>query len=312
MNLDIFMIFSSISGIMGLPGPANYVAANSFIDAIAYLRQAQSLPATSVTYGTWGGGDGMGTTLVSTTRAHLSQLGLGFLVLEAGLELFEQAVHSCRALTVAAALDLQRLKAYYQEQGGVPPFLRSMLDQTMVKKPVDRASIFRDMLVNAAPEQHGRIVLRMVQETIASALGDTRMDDVDTSRLLQELRIDSLTAVVIRNQLVTLTPMALPPNIAILHPDLKSLSKFLLSQLLGDVGSGSSSESELEGTTPSSGASAASYVNMAAIRRGVLDPGFQFKNVAKHPTPCSGTYLPDCFRDRRNRFCWCIHDTRVP
>ena len=289
INFYIFVIFSSISGVMGLPGPANYTAANFFIDAIAYLRQAQGLPATSVAYGTWGAGDGMATTLVSTTRAHLSQLGLGFLVSEAGLELFEQAVHSGRALTVAAALDLQWLKAYYKEQGCVPTFLRSMLGQTMVKKPVDRAFNLRDMLFNAAPEQHGRIVLRMVQGTIARALGYTRMDDVDTSRALQELGIDSLTAVLIRNHLATLTAVALPPNIAILHPDLKSLSKFLLSQLLGDVGSGSSSESESGGTTPSSVASAASYVNTAAIPRGGLDPGFQLNNVTKHPTPCSGT-----------------------
>ena len=290
MDLDLFMMFSSISGIMGLPGLANYAAANSFIDVLAYLRQAQGLPATSVAYGTWGGdGDGMATSLVSTTRAHLSQLGLGFLAPEVGLKLFEQAVHQGRALTVAAALDLQRLKAYYEEQGGVPPFLRSMLDQANVKKPVDRAINLRDMLVDAAPEQHSGIVLSMVQATIAKALGYTRIDDVDASRPLQILGIDSLTAVLIRNHLATLTAMTLPPNIALLYPDLKSLSKFLLSQLLDDTGSSSSSASNIDGATPSTEVSVASYVNMAAIQRGVLDPTIQFSNVAKHPTPCSGT-----------------------
>lgn len=289
MDLDLFMMFSSISGIMGLPGLGNYAAANSFIDVLAYLRQAQGLPATSVAYGTWGGDGGMATTLVSTTRAHLSQLGLGFLAPEVGLKLFEQAVHQGRALTVAAVLDLQLLKAYYEEQGGVPPFLCSMLGQTKAKKPVDPTISLRDMLVDAGPEKHSSIVLSMVQATIAKALGYTRMDDVDASRPLQELGIDSLTAVLIRNHLATLTAMALPPNIALLHPDLKSLSTFLLSQFLGDSGSGSSSASELDGATPSTEVSAASYVNMAAIRRGVLDPTFQFNNVTKPPTKCSGT-----------------------
>lgn len=288
MDIDLFMMFSSISGIMGLPGLGNYAAANSFMDSLAYLRRAQGLPATSVAFGTWGG-DGMATTLISTTRAHLSQLGLGFLAPEVGLKLFEQAVHQGRALTVAAVLDLQRLKAYYEDQGGVPPFLRSMLGQSKVKKPVDRAVNLRDMLVDAAPEQHGSIMLRLVQETVARALGYTRIDDVDVSRPLLELGIDSLTAVLIRNHLATLTAMALPPNIALLHRDLKSLSKFLLSLLLGDSGSGSSSASEFDCGTPSTMASAASYVNMAVIRRGVLDPKIQFQNVAKHPALCSGT-----------------------
>ncbi|KAK2836988.1 Type I Modular PKS, partial [Arthroderma sp. PD_2] len=288
MDLDLFMMFSSISGIMGLPGLGNYAAANTFVDVLAYLRRAQGLPATSVAYGTWGG-DGMATTLASTTRAHLSQLGLGFLAPEVGLKLFEQAVQQGRALTVAAALDLQQIKAYYEEQGGVPPFLQSLLAQAKVKKPVDPSANLRDMLVNAAPGQYGSIVLRVIQETIAKALGHSRTEDVDASRPLQELGIDSLTAVLVRNQLATLTGMALPPNIALLYPDLKSLSKFLLSQLLGDIGTSSSSaSSEPDGATPSTMASSASYVNMAAIRRGVLDPSFQFDNVAKHPT-CPST-----------------------
>lgn len=286
MDLDVFMTFSSISGIMGLPGLGNYAAANSFADVLAYLRRAQNLPATSVAYGTWGG-DGMATTLVSTTRAHLSQLGLDFLAPEAGLKLFEQAVHQGRALTVAAALDLQRLKAYYEEQGGVPPFLRSMLGQTKAKEPVDQTVNLRNMLVDAAPGQHGSTVLRMVQSTVAQALGYAQGVDIDTSRPLRELGIDSLTAVLIRNHLATLTGMALPPNIALLHPNLKSLSQFLLSQLIDDNESDSPCASETDSTSPSTPASTDSYVNMAAIRRGVLDPRFQFNNVARDPSACS-------------------------
>ncbi|KAH8158131.1 hypothetical protein CIB48_g10122 [Xylaria polymorpha] len=286
MDLDLFMIFSSISGVLGLPGLANYAAANSFVDGLAYLRRAQGLPATSVAYGMWAG-DGMATTLVSTTRAHLSQLGLGSLTPESGLELFEQAVRQGRELTIAADLDLERLKAYYEEQGGVPTVLRSLLSQTKVKESIDRVGNLRDMLVDAVPEQYESIMLRMVRETVAKALGYTRADEVDASRPLQELGIDSLTAVLIRNHLATLTAMALPANIVLLYSNLKSLSEFLLSLLLGDMGSGSSSgASESDGTTPSTTASAVSYVDMSAIRKGLLDPAFRFSNVS---TACSGT-----------------------
>ncbi|KAJ2975482.1 hypothetical protein NUW58_g8343 [Xylaria curta] len=280
-------MFSSISGVLGLPGLANYAAANSFIDGLAYLRHAQGLPATSVAYGMWAG-DGMATTLVSTTRAHLSQLGLGSLEGEHGLKLFEQAVQKGRELTVAADLDLERLKAYYEEQGGIPTVLRSLLSQTKVKKSANRAVNLRDMLIDATPEKHDSIMLHMIQETVAKALGYSRTDEVDASRPLQELGIDSLTAVLIRNHLATLTGLALPANIVLLYSNLKSLSEFLLSLLLSDIGSSSSSSaSGSEGSTPSTTASAASYVDMAAIRRGVLDPTFRFTNVDKDPTACS-------------------------
>ena len=289
LDLDLFMMFSSISGVMGLPGLGNYAAANSFIDVLAYLRRAQGLPATSVAYGTWGG-DGMATTLVSATRVHLSQLGLGFLAPEVGLKLFEQAIRRGSALTVAAVLDLQRLKAYYEEQGGVPPFMRSLLGHISLEKPIDRSVNLRDILVDAVPEQHESIVLRMVQTTISGALGYTQMDDIDASRPLQDLGIDSLTAVLVRNHLAKLTATALPPNIALLHPDLKSLSNFLLSQmLLSGSESGSSSAPELDAATPSTTASTASHVDVAAIRRGVLDPRLRFNNIVACPTSCSNT-----------------------
>ncbi|KAK7429151.1 hypothetical protein QQZ08_004366 [Neonectria magnoliae] len=288
MDLDLFVMFSSISGILGLPGLGNYAAANSFIDALAHLRRAQGLPATSVAYGIWDG-DGMATTLASTTRTHLSQLGLGALVPEKGLQLLEQAVRQGRALTVAAVLDLERLGAYYQEQGRVPLLLlRSMLGLKKVEKPVHQVVNLRDILVDAAPEQHRSIVFRMVREVIAKALGFAQVDDVHASETMQKLGVDSLTAVLIRNHLATLTGMALPPNIALLHPSLESLGEFLLAQLLDDAGSRSSSALESSDATLSDTASTASYIDMEAIRRGVLDPSIQFGNMAKDPTACSG------------------------
>ncbi|KAI1179735.1 polyketide synthase [Nemania sp. FL0916] len=287
MDLDLFMMFSSISGVIGLPGLANYAAANSFLDALAYLRRAQGLPATSVAYGTWAG-DGIATTLVSTTRAHLSRLGLDFLSPEVGLDLFEQAVRQGRALTVCAALDLERLKAYYMEQGGVPPFLRSVLCEAEVEKLVERPVNLRDLLADAAPGQHGSIVLRIVHTAAAKALGYSQMDDVDVHTPMQELGIDSLTAILMRNHLTTLTGMALPPNIAPMHANLKSLGESLLSQLQCNIGSGSSSTSEFDSATPSTAVSSAAYVDMAAIRRGTLDPSIQFNNIVPQSITCSG------------------------
>ncbi len=67
-----------------------------------------------------------------TTRAHLAQYGLDPLTPEEGLEPFEQAVRSGLALTVAAALDPERLRSYLEEdgeeeeRGGIPPFYRSV------------------------------------------------------------------------------------------------------------------------------------------------------------------------------------------
>ncbi|OAL75151.1 polyketide synthase [Trichophyton violaceum] len=342
MDLDIFMMFSSISGIMGLPGLGNYAAANSFIDTLSYLRHSQGLPATSVAYGVWGG-DGMATTLVSTTRYHLSQLGLGFLEPEDGLKLFEQGVQCGKPLTIAAVLDLKRLKSYYGEQGGIPPLLRSILGEQNVNLPVNIDMNLRDLLTNAAPTQHGSIVLHIVRKAIAKALGYAQMDEMDPSQPLKELGIDSLTAILVRNHLATLTGMTLPPNIALLRPNMKSLGEFILSLLRDNIDIGSTSSPKANGLSRPNGVSSSNgspktnnttngthstngtrgsngvshtngtsksnaeaksnggvkangsapktvpRVDMAAIKRGVLDSSFQFENITQHPLSCLNT-----------------------
>lgn len=54
-NLDFFLLFSSICGIVGQWGQANYNAANSFLDAFVNFRHDQSLPASVIDIGFMGG-----------------------------------------------------------------------------------------------------------------------------------------------------------------------------------------------------------------------------------------------------------------
>ena len=56
MNLDFFIMFSSITGVIGNLGQLAYSAANSFLDSLCeYRRHKLGLPALSVAWGTMGG-----------------------------------------------------------------------------------------------------------------------------------------------------------------------------------------------------------------------------------------------------------------
>ena len=51
LNIEYFVLFSSISALVGKPGQGNYVAANTFLDQLAYYRQAKGFKALSINWG---------------------------------------------------------------------------------------------------------------------------------------------------------------------------------------------------------------------------------------------------------------------
>lgn len=53
-QLELFVMFSSVSSMMGNPQQANYIVANSFFDNFAYYRRAQGLASTVINLGALG------------------------------------------------------------------------------------------------------------------------------------------------------------------------------------------------------------------------------------------------------------------
>ncbi|WP_378733236.1 amino acid adenylation domain-containing protein [Nocardia brasiliensis] len=279
MELDLFLMFSSIASVMGAPGQGNYAAANAFLDALAQLRRAKGLPATSVAWGPWEGA-GMAAGLSETDRVRFAQLGLDRLAPEEGLELLELAVRGGRALTVSAAFDLNRLQHYFEERGGIPPLLRSLLTGSSGRSRGGGGADLRKLLSETAPEEHAAVVLGVVREEIAKTLGFATPDDVDVDLPLQDIGIDSLTAVLMRNQLADLTGLALPAKIAFDHPNLKALGQFLLAKL-SEAEVGGSAESEATAVDTAEISATTSGLDMATVRKGCLDPALRFDNAAE-------------------------------
>ena len=51
--LDLFVLFSSFTSLIGNPGQANYVAGNTFLDTLAWARRADGRAAQTIHWGPW-------------------------------------------------------------------------------------------------------------------------------------------------------------------------------------------------------------------------------------------------------------------
>ncbi len=87
-DLDCFVLFSSITGVLGNAGQANYAAANAFLDQLARHRRALGLPGQSIAWGPWSGG-GMAEEQRQRIEAQLRASGIGWIDPSRGLEALE-------------------------------------------------------------------------------------------------------------------------------------------------------------------------------------------------------------------------------
>ncbi|MEM5537902.1 type I polyketide synthase [Neptuniibacter pectenicola] len=91
LELDMFVLYSSATTLLGNPGQAAYVAANHWLEALAATRQSLQLPASCVR---WGAIDDVGFLARNEEikDALQNRLGGNALSSEAGLEILEQMI----------------------------------------------------------------------------------------------------------------------------------------------------------------------------------------------------------------------------
>ena len=242
LDLTAFVLFSSVMGVLGGPGQANYAAANTFLDALAAHRRARGLPATAIAWGGWAD-SGIVDRLEQADLARSGRLGIGGLSSREGLELFDLALRLDRALLVAMRLDVGALRA--QARAGVLPPMMSALMPASRREAGRGEGSLRRRLAAAPEDQRGEMILEAVRAEAATVLGHTSVHAINPKSAFKQLGFDSLGAVELRNALSLLCGLRLPSTLIFDHPTPADLAAFLAQQLL-DAGRESGSDPEQE------------------------------------------------------------------
>ncbi|GAB4585540.1 hypothetical protein Ntsu_33720 [Nocardia sp. IFM 10818] len=230
LNLSAFVLFSSIAGLIGSAGQANYAAANSFLDALALQRRAEGLPALALAWGPWQRDLGMTGALDRTAMSRLERLGMAPLDRADGLRLFDESLTTAEPVSALLHLDTDKLRM--EAHGGlVPAVLRGFVRAPGRSATTSAAEpALGERLHGVAEAERRGVVLDLVREHAAAVLGYESIDDIGPDRGFDELGFDSLGGVEFRNRLAKATGLSLPSTLVFDYPNGGEVAGYLLAQ----------------------------------------------------------------------------------
>jgi polyketide synthase 12/myxalamid-type polyketide synthase MxaB len=232
-SLDFFVLFSAASAILGIPGQGTYVAANAFLDSLAAFRRAAGLPATSINWGAW---DQFGMAQSSDAIRSLSSRGLRFIGAEEGIAAMWRVIADNATQRVVLPIDWHRFR---ERMGNVAMpllsecFALSAPRETAPGAPkAAPAADLATQLLQAPKTARYRILADLVIAHVRRTIGLAADRILDERQPLQELGLDSLMAVELRNALGAMSGRTLPATLAFDYPTVEAVTRYLLGLLV--------------------------------------------------------------------------------
>ena len=225
------VLFSSISGLLGGAGQANYAAANAYLDALAHRRRAVGLRGVSLAWGPWD--DGMAGGLAAADLDRIARSGLAAMPVTEGLALLDSALGRGDALLVPVRLNEAVLGASAQT---LPAMLLDLVPNGSASRAkrgqADEAKAFRAALAQLPVADREAAVVEFVRTQVAAVLGHSGRDAIDPERDLVEAGFDSLTNLEAGRRLADATGLRLPATLSFDYPTPAELRRHL-ARLLG-------------------------------------------------------------------------------
>ncbi|NSC25494.1 SDR family NAD(P)-dependent oxidoreductase [Streptomyces albus subsp. chlorinus] len=200
LDLDFFVVYSSVTNTVGNPHQATYAAANAAAEAIVRERRRAGLPGLAVQ---WGGIDGVGALADQVLAESVRKRGMGLVTLEEAFAALEELLdhgggdrpgeqHTAATdVTAVINIDWERLaevRPYIRERARLRHLapLSGHVDSTALEAQ-------RKRLVDGPPDEARSVAEEMLSRVVGRVLG-TPPGGIDRSRPLDQLGIDSIMA----------------------------------------------------------------------------------------------------------------------
>ena len=223
LDLDFFVLQSSLLSLLGSAGQANYSAGNTFLDSLSAHRRSAGLPATAINWSAWSEG-GLATRSGTRGEAMWSSLGVKFVSPDLAMQAFD------RLMQLRCGPDRGRhcRLVYLRRQGGQSPFLAELLHAEARKLDRLKSSAAKARSGRSPVPVNGDVrqqLLTRLQQRIMAELGFA--EPIDPDRPLNEIGLDSLRSVTLANNLEDEFGILISISELISGPTINQLSEHL-------------------------------------------------------------------------------------
>jgi acyl transferase domain-containing protein/NADPH:quinone reductase-like Zn-dependent oxidoreductase len=186
IELDMFVLFSSASSIVGISPQFGYAAANSVLDMIAAARRARGAAALAVNWGFMSGGGGMADYEAVSRYAEMT--GYRSVDMDVATDLLGECLRLDLPQIVLFDVDWSQWALAHRPSTRTPRFA----DQVAAAGGgASGAGALRAEILQLGLEQRGEVVAYLLAEQLAAVLG-VDAETVDLNTPLPELGMDSL------------------------------------------------------------------------------------------------------------------------
>ena len=221
LDLDYFVLFSSIASLMGSPGQSNYAAANSFLDALAYDRKLHHLPALSINWGSWSE-VGMAKDLASRHEAS----GFKPLTPVQGIESLERAMQKNISNIAITNIDWKRVK------------VKGAFFSDFATQAESKAAKLLEQLQKIEQSKMMSFLQDYLSHMIVGVIGLSPDVHINDNKGFFDMGLDSLMALELKNKLQDeIGPICqISATFVFDHPNINAVMKFFEEEIFPAIG----------------------------------------------------------------------------
>ncbi len=209
LDLDCFVMFSSVSSIFGNPAQGNYAAANAFLDSLAHHRRSLGLPALAINWGVLGGEGYVARN--ERVAEFLARQGTAALAPREVTTLMESFLTSHATQVAAIRVDWAKWGQSFRGMLENPLVERIFASGVEMQENSGGSSDWRGKIQAASAEERDDVIGQAVRDVVGSVLR-VKPDSLRNDQPLTDLGLDSLMGVEIENLLESSIGVALPPT----------------------------------------------------------------------------------------------------